>query len=158
MTLSPQQVRKHVMDYLEATECSILEVSPLHVTVKLTARRPDAHRPALLLGVRGTHRRRSGDVVVHLRLRPGEVRQLGRAGRSSAPGAAGAASRPAAGLRRAQEATLARQRWKPARTARRPVSGSRHPQGRLPLKQIRRTAFSPATSALCRYCRGSDRA
>lgn len=38
MTLSPQQVRKHVMDYLEATECSILEVSPLHVTVKLSPR------------------------------------------------------------------------------------------------------------------------
>lgn len=38
MTLTPQQVRKHVMDYLEATECSIIEVSPLHVTVKLSPR------------------------------------------------------------------------------------------------------------------------
>ncbi|ASA20720.1 YqhG family protein [Paenibacillus donghaensis] len=38
MTLSTAQVRKHVMDYLEATECTILEVSPLHVTVKLSPR------------------------------------------------------------------------------------------------------------------------
>lgn len=28
MTLTSQEVRKHVMDYLEATECSIIEVSP----------------------------------------------------------------------------------------------------------------------------------
>jgi hypothetical protein len=38
MTLTAQEVRKHVMDYLEATECSIIEVSPLHVTVKLSPR------------------------------------------------------------------------------------------------------------------------
>lgn len=38
MTLSPQQVRKQVMDYLEATECTMIEVSPLHVTVKLSPR------------------------------------------------------------------------------------------------------------------------
>lgn len=38
MTLTPQEVRKHVMDYLEATECSIIEVSPIHVTVKLSPR------------------------------------------------------------------------------------------------------------------------
>lgn len=38
MTLSPQQVRTQVMDYLEATECSIIESSPLHVTVKLSPR------------------------------------------------------------------------------------------------------------------------
>lgn len=38
MTLTTQQVRKHVMDYLEATECSFIEVSPLHVTVKLSPR------------------------------------------------------------------------------------------------------------------------
>ncbi|OKP94235.1 YqhG family protein [Paenibacillus sp. P46E] len=38
MTLTPQEVRKQVMDYLEATECSVIEVSPLHVTVKLSPR------------------------------------------------------------------------------------------------------------------------
>lgn len=38
MTLSSVEVRKQVMDYLEATECSIIEVSPLHVTVKLSPR------------------------------------------------------------------------------------------------------------------------
>lgn len=38
MTLSPQQVRKQVMDYLDATECTIIEVSPLHVTAKLSPR------------------------------------------------------------------------------------------------------------------------
>ncbi|WP_440961969.1 YqhG family protein [Paenibacillus nitricinens] len=38
MTLNSQEVRKHVMDYLEATECSIIEVSPIHVTVKLSPR------------------------------------------------------------------------------------------------------------------------
>ncbi|KTD85454.1 YqhG family protein [Paenibacillus etheri] len=38
MTLTSQEVRKHVMDYLEATECSIIEVSPIHVTVKLSPR------------------------------------------------------------------------------------------------------------------------
>ncbi|WP_379153667.1 YqhG family protein [Paenibacillus sp. sgz5001063] len=38
MTLTPQEVRKQVMDYLEATECSMIEVSPLHVTVKLSPR------------------------------------------------------------------------------------------------------------------------
>lgn len=38
MTLTAQEVRKHVMDYLEATECSIIEASPLHVTVKLSPR------------------------------------------------------------------------------------------------------------------------
>lgn len=36
--LSPLEVRKQVMDYLEATECTILESSPLHVTVKLSPR------------------------------------------------------------------------------------------------------------------------
>lgn len=38
MTLTPLEVRKQVMDYLEATDCSIIEVSPLHVTVKLSPR------------------------------------------------------------------------------------------------------------------------
>lgn len=38
MTLTPQEVRKHVMDYLEATECAIIEASPLHITVKLSPR------------------------------------------------------------------------------------------------------------------------
>ncbi|WP_310832681.1 YqhG family protein [Paenibacillus pedocola] len=38
MTLSPLEVRKQVMDYLEATDCSLIEVSPLHVTVKLSPR------------------------------------------------------------------------------------------------------------------------
>ncbi|WP_239004832.1 YqhG family protein [Paenibacillus tepidiphilus] len=38
MTLSAEQVRRQVMDYLEATECSLIEVSPLHVTVKLSPR------------------------------------------------------------------------------------------------------------------------
>lgn len=38
MSLSVQEVRKQVMDYLEATECSIIEASPLHVTVKLSPR------------------------------------------------------------------------------------------------------------------------
>ncbi|UQZ36112.1 hypothetical protein C2I18_22825 [Paenibacillus sp. PK3_47] len=38
MTLTPQQVRQQVMDYLETTECSIIESSPLHVTVKLSPR------------------------------------------------------------------------------------------------------------------------
>lgn len=36
MTLTPGQVRRHVMDYLEATECSVLEQSDHHVTVKLS--------------------------------------------------------------------------------------------------------------------------
>ncbi|WP_019911766.1 YqhG family protein [Paenibacillus sp. HW567] len=36
MSLSVQEIRKQVMDYLEATECSIIEASPLHVTVKLS--------------------------------------------------------------------------------------------------------------------------
>lgn len=38
MTLSPQEVRRQVMNYLEVTECSIIEASPLHVTVKLSPR------------------------------------------------------------------------------------------------------------------------
>lgn len=38
MTLTAQEVRKHVMEYLEATECTVIEVSPLHVTVKLSPR------------------------------------------------------------------------------------------------------------------------
>ncbi|MEK3714300.1 YqhG family protein [Paenibacillus sp. FSL R7-0333] len=38
MMLTPTEVRKQVMDYLEATECTILESSPLHVTVKLSPR------------------------------------------------------------------------------------------------------------------------
>ena len=38
MTLTPQQIRAQVMDYLEATECSIIEKSPHHVTVKLSPR------------------------------------------------------------------------------------------------------------------------
>ncbi|MDQ0195921.1 YqhG family protein [Paenibacillus wynnii] len=38
MTLTPQQIRTQVMDYLEATECSIIEKSPHHVTVKLSPR------------------------------------------------------------------------------------------------------------------------
>ncbi|NQX48007.1 hypothetical protein HQN87_22020 [Paenibacillus tritici] len=38
MMLSPVEVRKQVMDYLEATECTILESSPVHVTVKLSPR------------------------------------------------------------------------------------------------------------------------
>ncbi|MDT3425860.1 hypothetical protein J2Z22_001379 [Paenibacillus forsythiae] len=38
MTMTPQQVQKHVMDYLDATECQIIEKSPVHVTVKLSPR------------------------------------------------------------------------------------------------------------------------
>ncbi|WNS46115.1 YqhG family protein [Paenibacillus sp. MMS20-IR301] len=38
MSMSPVEVRKQVMDYLESTECTILEASPLHVTVKLSPR------------------------------------------------------------------------------------------------------------------------
>jgi len=38
MTLSLQEIRTQVMDYLEATECSIIEKSPQHVTVKLSPR------------------------------------------------------------------------------------------------------------------------
>ncbi|MBW4082605.1 YqhG family protein [Paenibacillus sp. S150] len=38
MTLTVQEIRQQVMDYLEATECSIIEASPLHVTVKLSPR------------------------------------------------------------------------------------------------------------------------
>ncbi|WP_025689705.1 YqhG family protein [Paenibacillus zanthoxyli] len=38
MTMTAQQVQKHVMDYLEATECQIIEKSPVHVTVKLSPR------------------------------------------------------------------------------------------------------------------------
>ncbi|WP_410511769.1 YqhG family protein [Paenibacillus sp. BR2-3] len=38
MTLTLQQIRTQVMDYLEATECSIIEKSPYHVTVKLSPR------------------------------------------------------------------------------------------------------------------------
>ncbi|MFD1776263.1 YqhG family protein [Paenibacillus rhizophilus] len=38
MTMTPQQVQKHVMDYLEATECQVIEKSPAHVTVKLSPR------------------------------------------------------------------------------------------------------------------------
>lgn len=36
--LSSAEIRKQVMDYLEVTECTILEASPLHVTVKLSPR------------------------------------------------------------------------------------------------------------------------
>lgn len=36
MTLDARQVREQVLEYLEATECSILESSPHHVTVKLS--------------------------------------------------------------------------------------------------------------------------
>jgi hypothetical protein len=38
MTLTLQQIRTQVMDYLEATECTIIEKSPYHVTVKLSPR------------------------------------------------------------------------------------------------------------------------
>lgn len=159
MTLSPQQVRKHVMDYLEATECSILEVSPLHVTVKLSPRadRMLTDRPYYW----GFVERTGVDPETLSFTFVFDPEKYDSLAAQAAPPPRAQRARQAAlrpGFCRAQEATLARQRWKPARTARRPVSGSRHPQGRLPLKQIRRTAFSPATSALCRYCRGSDRA
>ncbi|WP_145947169.1 YqhG family protein [Paenibacillus sp. Y412MC10] len=36
MSLSPQEVQKQVLTYLETTECSIIEKSPYHVTVKLS--------------------------------------------------------------------------------------------------------------------------
>ncbi|MFP4977001.1 YqhG family protein [Paenibacillus sp. CN-4] len=36
MTLDARQVREQVLEYLEATECTILESSPHHVTVKLS--------------------------------------------------------------------------------------------------------------------------
>lgn len=36
MSMSPQQVRDHMMTYLESTECQIIEKSPFHVTVKLS--------------------------------------------------------------------------------------------------------------------------
>lgn len=38
MTLSLEEIRSQVIDYLEATECTIIEKSPLHVTVKLSPR------------------------------------------------------------------------------------------------------------------------
>lgn len=36
MSMSPQQVQQHILTYLESTECSIIEKSPYHVTVKLS--------------------------------------------------------------------------------------------------------------------------
>ncbi|OOC62681.1 YqhG family protein [Paenibacillus ihbetae] len=36
MTMTPQEVQKHFMAYLEATECTVIEKSPEHVTVKLS--------------------------------------------------------------------------------------------------------------------------
>jgi hypothetical protein len=36
MSMSPDQVQKHMMTYLEATECQIIEKSPYHITVKLS--------------------------------------------------------------------------------------------------------------------------
>lgn len=41
MTMTSEQVRRQVMDYLEVTECRIIEQSPAHVTVKLS---PQADR------------------------------------------------------------------------------------------------------------------
>ncbi|GIO69070.1 YqhG family protein [Paenibacillus cookii] len=41
MSMSPQEVREHMMTYLESTECQIIEKSPYHVTVKLS---PQADR------------------------------------------------------------------------------------------------------------------
>lgn len=36
MSLTPQEVQQHFMDYLEATECTVIEKSPNHITVKLS--------------------------------------------------------------------------------------------------------------------------
>lgn len=36
MTMTPQEVQQHFMAYLEATECTVIEQSPEHVTVKLS--------------------------------------------------------------------------------------------------------------------------
>ncbi|WP_054958002.1 YqhG family protein [Paenibacillus dakarensis] len=36
MTLTPQEVQQHFMAYLEATDCTVIEKSPEHVTVKLS--------------------------------------------------------------------------------------------------------------------------
>ncbi|MGG1879023.1 YqhG family protein [Paenibacillus cisolokensis] len=36
MTMTPQEVQEHFMTYLEATECSVIEKSSEHVTVKLS--------------------------------------------------------------------------------------------------------------------------
>ena len=36
MTMTPQEVQQHFMAYLEATECTVIEKSPEHVTVKLS--------------------------------------------------------------------------------------------------------------------------
>lgn len=36
MSLTPQEVQQHFMAYLEATECTVIEKSPEHVTVKLS--------------------------------------------------------------------------------------------------------------------------
>ncbi|AIQ63578.1 hypothetical protein PSTEL_11295 [Paenibacillus stellifer] len=38
MTLTPKQVQSQVMEYLMATDCQIIEKSPVHVTVKLSPR------------------------------------------------------------------------------------------------------------------------
>lgn len=38
MTLTPKQVQSQVMEYLLATDCQIIEKSPVHVTVKLSPR------------------------------------------------------------------------------------------------------------------------
>ncbi|GAE07976.1 conserved protein YqhG [Paenibacillus sp. JCM 10914] len=36
MTMTPQEVQQHFMAYLEATECTVIEKSPEHITVKLS--------------------------------------------------------------------------------------------------------------------------
>ncbi|NMO95340.1 YqhG family protein [Paenibacillus lemnae] len=36
MSLTPQEIHQHVLSYLEATECQIMEKSPHHLTVKLS--------------------------------------------------------------------------------------------------------------------------
>ncbi|AOZ94011.1 YqhG family protein [Paenibacillus crassostreae] len=36
MSMSPDQVQQHMMTYLEATDCQVIEKSPYHVTVKLS--------------------------------------------------------------------------------------------------------------------------
>ncbi|MNZ60296.1 Bacterial protein YqhG [compost metagenome] len=38
MSMTREQIQQYVMSYLEATECQIIEKSPHHVTVKLSAR------------------------------------------------------------------------------------------------------------------------
>ena len=142
MTLSPAEVRKQVMDYLEVTESTILEASPLHVTVKLSPRadRMLTDRPYYW----GFVERTGVDpetLSFTFVFDPEKYDEL--AAQAAAP-----AARPRGGANRQQL----------------PAAGG-PPRGmgaaaeccRRGSLLIRRTASSPATSASFRRCRASDR-